>query len=83
MGPVFLDRDIWLQHHHHTARGVPRRILVRPSVTEIVLRKYLAGVAPAGFSDFLMLFLHTLSAHGVIVKFAVSTWVVAASAAPR
>lgn len=54
---------IGLKDHNHTARCVARRIFVRPSVTEVVLRKYLVDIDPADFFNSASRSLHALSVH--------------------
>jgi hypothetical protein len=59
-------RNIGIKDYNHTARCVARRIFVRPSVTEVVLRKYLVNIDPSAFFNFALLSLHSLSAHAVL-----------------
>ena len=58
-------RHIGLKDYNHTARCVAGRIFVRPSATEVVLRKYLIDVDPPGFFNFALLSLHNFSTHRV------------------
>jgi hypothetical protein len=61
-------RYIRLKHHHHTARGVTRRIFVGLSTTEVVLGKNVIDTDPTRFSTFTfrpvhihrLLYLHAL-----------------------
>ena len=57
--------DVGVERDHDGALGVPGCVLVRPRLTEVILRKNLVSTNPAGehFSNFI--FLHILSAHGV------------------
>lgn len=48
-------RHVGLQYHQNAARGVPRRILVGPGATEVVLPKYPVGIDPTGIPAFTLL----------------------------
>ena len=56
-------RNIGIKDYNHTARCLARRIFVRSSVTEVVLRKYLVDIDPADFFNSASRSLHALSVH--------------------
>jgi hypothetical protein len=58
---------IGFKHYDDAACRVARRVLVRLSATEVVLREYLTGIGQIAFINCGARSLHILFAHGVLL----------------